>query len=240
MKAMLLAAGLGTRLRPLTDNLPKCMVPVAGTPVLEHNIRWLRSQGVVDLVVNLHYFPEAVTDYCGAGGRFGVQIQYSHEDELLGTAGALGAARRYFEGEERFLVVYADNLIQCKLARLRRFHQQRRAALSMALFWRADVSASGVVNLAEDERVVFFQEKPPPGAVSSHWVNAGLLLCEADVLNLIPAERYSDFGHDLLPAMLSSGMPMYGYRMGKDEALYWIDTLADWERTNRQMEESKR
>ena len=240
MKAILLAAGLGTRLRPLTDNLPKCMVPVAGKPVLERNVAWLRDQGIVDIVVNLHYFAASVTDYFGDGADFGVRIAYSHEAELMGTAGAVWTARQFFDDEERFLVVYADNLIRCDIARLHAQHLSQQAALTMALFWREDVSASGVVNLAEDERIVFFQEKPAPGTASSHWVNAGFLLCEAGVLDLIPAGRYSDFGHDVLPAMLSSGTPMYGYRMGEDESLHWIDTLADLARTNAQMEESER
>jgi len=216
------------------------MVPVAGRPVLEHNICWLRSQGVVDLVVNLHSHPQAVSEYFGDGSRFGVRIQYSYEPELLGTAGAVRAARHFFAGEERFLVVYADNLMRCDLTRLLQFHLRRQAALTMALFWRADVSASGVVNLAKDERIVFFQEKPRPEDVNSHWVNAGLLLCAAGVVDFIPAEGYSDFGHDVLPSMLSSGAPMYGYRMGEGESLYWIDTLADLERTNAQLKESER
>ena len=101
MKAMLLAAGLGTRLRPLTDHIPKCMVPVAGKPVLQRNIEWLRSQGVVDLVVNLHHYPEVVTDYFGDGSAFGVHLHYSYEPELLGTAGALWGAREYFSIRSR-------------------------------------------------------------------------------------------------------------------------------------------
>ena len=96
MKAMLLAAGFGTRLGRLTDQCPKCMVPVAGKPVLQRNIEWLRSQGVVDLVVNLHHYPEVVTDYFGDGSAFGVRLSYSYEPELLGTAGALWGARRFF------------------------------------------------------------------------------------------------------------------------------------------------
>jgi len=228
-KAMLLAAGLGTRLSPLTDNLPKCMVPVAGKPVLQHDVEWLRSRGVVDLVVNLHHCPEAVTDHFGDGSAFGVRIHYSYEPELLGTAGAVWAAHRFFS-QERFLVIYADNLIDCNLNRLYNLHVDSQATLTMALFWRADVSASGVVALEEGGRIVAFKEKPKPEEVLSHWVNAGLLLCEPGVLRFIPPGQSSDFGHDVLPALLAAGEPLYGYTMGPDEGLWWIDTPEDLQR----------
>jgi NDP-sugar pyrophosphorylase family protein len=229
MKAMLLAAGLGTRLRPLTDNLPKCMVAVAGKPVLQHNVEWLRSQGVVDLVVNLHHCPEAVSDHFGDGNALGVCIHYSYEPELLGTAGALWAARQFFF-HERFLVVYADNLIDCDLDRLHNLHTTSQAILTMALFRRADVSASGVVGLEEDGRIVAFKEKPEPEEILSHWVNAGLLLCELGVLRFIPPGQFSDFGHDVLPALLAAGEFLYGYTMGPGEGLWWIDTPEDLQR----------
>lgn len=232
---MLLAAGLGTRLRPLTNSIPKCMVPVAAKPVLQHNVEWLRSWGVVDLVVNLHVHPEAVTDYFGDGGVFGVNIRYSYEPELLGTAGSLAPVQQFF-GDEPFWVVYADNLINCDLSRLFRLHVTKQATLTMALFWRDDVSASGVVGLEDDGRIVTFREKPSPQQVLSHWVNAGLLLCEPGVLQFIPAEHPSDFGHDVLPALLEAGEPMYGYTMGPGEGLYWIDTLADLQRVRSEWE----
>jgi mannose-1-phosphate guanylyltransferase len=230
MKAMLLAAGFGTRLRPFTDHLPKCMVPVAGKPVLQRNIEWLRSQGVVNLVVNLHLYPESVTDYFGDGSAFGVHLEYSYEPQLLGTAGALWGARRFFAAE-RFWVVYADNLVNCSLERMESLHLAHGATLTMGLFWREDVSASGVVRLDDDGRITGFKEKPAAGEVLSNWVNAGIYLCEAKVHQFIPPGRTSDFGHDILPAMLSAGEPIYGYTLGPGETLNWIDTPADLART---------
>ncbi len=231
MKAMLLAAGQGTRLRPLTNEIPKCMLPVGGKPVLQHNIEWLRGHGVVDLVVNLHHLPERVTGYFGDGKAFGVRIQYSPESELMGTAGAIWQAREFFQGE-RFWVVYADNLFDCDLSRIYQNHLSTSAILSMALFWREDVSASGEVDLDEDGRITAFKEKPAPNEVPSHWVNAGLYLCEPEVLEFIPAGKFSDFGKDVLPAMLASGRRLSGYIMGTGESLDWIDTLDDMLRTN--------
>ena len=228
-QAMLLAAGLGTRLRPLTDAMPKCMVPVAGKPVLQHNIEWLRSWGVEDLVVNLHWQPETVTRHCGDGSGLGVRIRYSYEPELLGTAGSVSATRQFFL-RERFWVVYADNLIDCDLQGVNDLHLANRAVLTMVLHWRKDVSASGVVALEEDHRIAAFREKPAPDEALSHWVNAGLFLCEPDVLASVPEGRPSDFGHDVLPAMLAAGERLYGYTMGPDEGLWWIDTPQDLQR----------
>ena len=226
MNAMLLAAGLATRLRPLTDHLPKCMVPVAVKPVLQWNIEWLRSQGIVNLVVNLHHQPEAVVNYLEDGRSFGVTIDYSYESYLLGTAGALWAARRFF-WEESFIVLYADNLINCHLQNLYNLHRRSQAVLTMALFWRDDVRASGMVQINETGRIIAFKEKPHSQEMSSHWVNAGLFICEPRVLQFIPPEKTSDFGHEILPAMLDAGETLYGYTMRPGETLYWIDTPED-------------
>lgn len=226
MKAMLLAAGLGTRLRPLTDRLPKCMVPVVGKPVLQWNIEWLRSQGVLELVINLYRHPEMVTDYFGDGSAFGVHLEYSYEPELLGTAGALWGARRFLSSP-RFWVLYADNLVNCSLERMESLHLAQGATLTMGLFWREDVSASGVVGLNSHGRITGFKEKPAADEVLSHWVNAGIFLCEARVQQFIPPGRISDFGHDVLPAMLVANEPMYGYTLGPAETLHWIDTPED-------------
>lgn len=228
-RAMLLAAGLGSRLRPLTDRLPKCMVPVAGKPVLRRNVEWLRAWGVADLTVNLHHCPEAVTAHFGDGSGLGVRIGYSHEPELLGTAGALDPVRDLF-AREPFWVVYADNLIDCDLGAMQALHVALGAALTMALFWRADVGGSGVAVQDGEGRIVAFREKPSPGEVDSHWVFAGLLLCEPRVLDYIPRSQPCDFGHHVLPAMLAAGERLAGYRMGDGEGLWWIDRPEDLKR----------
>lgn len=227
---MLLAAGLGIRLRPITDRQPKCMVPVAGKAVLQRNIEWLRSYGITEIVINLHHYPEVVTDYFGTGSRFKVNIQYSYEPVLLGTAGALWAASRFFS-QERFLVLYADNLLDCNINSFYTSHLSTETTLSMALFWRQDVSASGVVKVDEAGSIIAFKEKPLPEEVFSNWVNAGLLLCEPKVLEFIPPAQPSDFGHDILPALLAAGEKLSGYLMQPEESLYWIDRPEDLART---------
>ena len=120
---MLLAAGRGTRLRPMTETVSKCMVEIAGKPVLEHNVEWLREFGVTDIVINLHYLPETVMNHFGDGSRFGVRITYSHEPELLGTAGAVKKVAAFFDAP--FFVWYGDNLSTCRLDRLREFHEAK-------------------------------------------------------------------------------------------------------------------
>ncbi|HEV3153081.1 MAG TPA: nucleotidyltransferase family protein [Candidatus Baltobacteraceae bacterium] len=231
---MILAAGEGSRLRPLTLTRPKPMIPVAGTPILEYNVRLLAEHGVRDLTINLHHQPEVITEYFGDGSRFGVKIRYSYEPELLGTAGAVAAVRDLFE--EDFLLVYGDNLSDCNLTALLELHFDRRAALTMALYRREDPQASGIVGVDDDGRVTQFLEKPRPDQVFSNWVNAGYLAISPSVAGAIPSGRPSDFGRDVFGALLDAGRPVYGYRM--TEQLWWIDSLADYERTQRQFEDA--
>lgn len=225
VKAMLLAAGSGTRLRPLTERVPKCMVPVWGKPVLQHNIEWLARHGVTDLVINLCHLPEVVMDHLGDGGRWGVRIIYSVEKEPLGTAGGVKNVERFFN--RSFFVWYGDNLSTCDLDRLFRFHREKGGLATIVLFHRQDPTASGIVGLDENDRITRFLEKPKPDQVFSHWVNAGIFVLEPEVLKAIPPEGPSDFGRDIFPALLAQGTALYGYRMSPDEGLWWIDTPED-------------
>jgi mannose-1-phosphate guanylyltransferase len=234
-RAMLLAAGEGTRLRPFTETVPKCMLPVAGKPVLEHNIEWLRKFGVTNLVINLHYLPEAVTNHFGDGNGWGVRINYSTEPELLGTAGAVRNAAHFFD--DAFFVWYADNLSTCRLDRLWELHRARGGIATMALHHRDDPTKSGIVGLDETDRIVRFLEKPEREQVFSHWVNAGILLLEPEAIDSIPTRGASDFGRDVFPALLDAGATLIGYRMASDEGLWWIDTAADFKRVQSTLSE---
>jgi NDP-sugar pyrophosphorylase family protein len=226
MKAMLLAAGLGTRLYPLTADRPKCMVAVAGREVLVRNIEWLRDNGVRDLVVNLHYHPEVVVESIGDGSRLGVDVAYSRENALLGTAGGVLAARPLI-GDDTFLVVYADNLFDLSLDGVLDGHRRLGAQATMLLLEREDVSSSGVAVLNDDGWVTDFQEKPPPGTERSHWVNAGLLVCEPQVFDEIPLTVPSDLSLDVLPGMARRERGLRGHRLGSGDRVMWIDTMDD-------------
>jgi len=234
MKAMILAAGRGTRLAPLTGALPKCMIPIGGMPVLEHTLIRLRGHGVGEVVINLHHQPDVIPAYFGDGSRWGMRITYSLEDDLLGTAGGVKHAAWFFDGP--FLVVYGDNLSTCDLSRLARHHRDRGAMATMALYWRSDPTSSGIAELDAHDRIVRFVEKPRSEEVFSNWVNAGIYVLTPEILDLIPAGQPCDFGREVFPRMLAEGRALCGYRMQGNEGLWWIDTPADLARVQQAFE----
>jgi len=224
-KAMLLAAGQGTRLAPLTDDTPKSMIRVGGRPLLEYTVTWLRRYGVREVVINLHHLPEAVTGYFGDGSRWDLRITYTHEPDALGTAGGVKNAADFFDGP--FFVWYGDNLSTCRLDRLWEFHRAQGGLATIALYQREDPSQSGILDLDARHRISRFLEKPKPNEVFSHWVSAGIFVLDPEVLLAIPGGRPVDFGRDVFPALLAQGRPLYGYRMAEDERLWWIDRPED-------------
>jgi len=228
LKAMILAAGSGTRLMPLTALTPKPMLPIDGRPLLQHVVEYLVRSHVDHIVINLHHHPEVITNHFGDGHKWGVDIVYSYESQLLGTAGAVKKVSAIFN--EPFLVVYGDNLTNCKLDQLAKSHARNEASVTVALYRRNDVSESGVAELEGTDRIVRFVEKPRSTDVTSTWVNAGILMLQPEVLEMIPEERVCDFGRDVLPNLLVMGKRIYGYRMTTGEHLSWIDTPEDYKR----------
>jgi NDP-sugar pyrophosphorylase family protein len=211
MKAFILAAGLGTRLRSLGLDLPKVMVPIGGQPLLQHHLEFLRTQGVTEFIVNLHYLPEKITGYFGDGSKFGVNITYSPEPELLGTAGGV----KKMEAALRtgtFLVIYGDNLMRFELAPLLAFHRARQAVATVALFASPEPWTGGVVETAPDGRVRRFVEKPDRKEISTNLINAGIYLLEPAVLDAIPAGQFCDFGKNVFPSLLAAGQPVYAMK----------------------------
>jgi NDP-sugar pyrophosphorylase family protein len=225
IKAMILAAGRGDRLRPLTDRMPKCMVPIGGKPLLEHTIEWLAQCGVTDVIINLFHLPHVVMDHFQDGHRWGIRIEYSIEDHPLGTAGGVRNAAWFFDGP--FFLWYGDNLSRCDLKRLNLFHRNKGGSASIALYQRDDVSQSGIVGIDGDDRIVGFLEKPRSDQVFSNLVNAGIYLLDPRIFDWIPKEGASDFALDVFPAMLANGQAMYGYRLSQKEELWWIDRPED-------------
>lgn len=227
-QALLLTAGRGTRLRPLTETVPKCMVPLAGKPLLEHTIERLRDYGIKQIVINLHYLPEVVPAYFGDGKGWGVELSYTPEAELLGTAGSVKKMAAHFD--EPFLVCYGDNLSTCRLDRLWQQHKARGGVATIALHEREDPTQSGIVGMDDDGRITRFLEKPRPEQVFSHWVNAGIFVLDPSVLDAIPASGAFDFGRYVFPKLLAEDARLYGYKMASDEGLWWIDTPTDLQR----------
>jgi NDP-sugar pyrophosphorylase family protein len=224
MNAMILAAGKGTRLYPMTETLAKPMVPIGGTPVLEHTVRWLRDHGVRRLAVNLHHRPESVRGHFGDGSRFGVEIRYSEESELLGTAGGVKRIESFFE--DPFLVVYGDVLTDLDLGALVAFHRTvgSVAHATLALDRRPDAAQGGVVELDADHRIQRFVEKPRPDEIRSPWVNSGVMVLDRALLARIPAGRFSDFGREVLPEWVVGGIRSTAGRCRKGRSSSTIST----------------
>ncbi|HSP45436.1 MAG TPA: nucleotidyltransferase family protein [Chthoniobacterales bacterium] len=234
MRALILAAGEGQRLRPLTKDVPKPMVTVAGRPVLEHNVRLLARHGITEIVMNTHHRPASIVNHFGDGADFGVRITYSHESSALGTAGALLPVRNMLSST--FLVLYGDNLTTCNISVLAEFHRSKAGLATLAVFQRENPAAGGIVSIGDDDRIVRFVEKPPPDQIFSPWVNAGIMVCEPRILDAIPP-GVSDFGKDVLPELIRTGESLFAYRMsGTGERLWWIDSPEDYARTKSEVQ----
>ena len=228
MKALILAAGEGTRLRPLTLTQPKPMVPIGDRPLLAITVGMLRRYGITDLAINLHYLPQAITDYFGDGSRFGVEITYSHERVLLGTVGAAKQLAVFLD--ETFLVIYGDVLTNLDYGRLVAFHQARRAALTLSLYRVDNPTEVGLVGIDAEGRITRFLEKPRPEEVFSDLANSGVLVCEPSILSYVPQGTFYDFGHHLLPQLLAAGERVYGLPLAEDEYLIDIGSPEKYQR----------
>jgi NDP-sugar pyrophosphorylase family protein len=252
VKAMILAAGEGTRLRPLTLDRPKPMLPLGGKPLLEHLLRWLHSYGVCQIAINLHHQPEAITSHFGDGHRFGVSITYSYEEQLLGTAGAVKRVQSFFD--ETFVVVYGDVFTNLDLSRLIHFHNAHREEgmrdgtagaavgspdpfLTLALYRVDNPSSCGLAEVDDRGRVTRFVEKPSPEEVFTNMANAGVVVLEPGVLEHIPPATFCDFGRDLFPRLLERAIPLYGCPLRDGEFLIDIGTPASYRRAQERYRE---
>ena len=209
MKAVVMAGGFGTRLRPLTAHLPKPLVPVGNVPVMEHMVRLLKRHGFADLCVLLYFLPDTITSYFGDGGRWGVNITYVTPPADLGTAGAVKFA--VGDSEEPVLVVSADVLTDIDLAKASAFHKGRGAEATMVLTRVELPLAYGIVITDEEGRVLRFLEKPAWGEVFTDTINTGIYLLEPSVFRAIPVGRPYDFGKELFPALLAGGRALWGH-----------------------------
>jgi mannose-1-phosphate guanylyltransferase / phosphomannomutase len=217
MKAVVMAGGEGTRLRPLTSNQPKPMVPIVGKPCMEHIIELLRDHGMTDVIVTVAFLPQAIRGYFGNGDSLGVEIEYSVEESPLGTAGSVRLASGKLD--ETFLVISGDALCDVDLTRLLEFHREKGSAVTIGLKSVDNPLEFGIVVTDEDGRVERFLEKPSWGQVFSDTINTGIYVIEPEVLRHIPDDRPYDFSKELFPLLLEMGRPMYGYVMDG----YWQD-----------------
>jgi mannose-1-phosphate guanylyltransferase / phosphomannomutase len=212
-----MAGGEGTRLRPLTSNQPKPMVPIVGKPCMEHILELLRAHGLNDVIVTVAFLPQAIRGYFGAGDTLGMQIGYSVEESPLGTAGSVRHAARQLD--ETFVVISGDALCDVDLSALIEFHKERGAAVTIGLKSVDNPLEFGIVVTDDEGRVERFLEKPSWGQVFSDTINTGIYVLEPEVLNHVPTDRPYDFAKELFPYLLEMGRPIYGFKLDG----YWQD-----------------
>jgi len=220
MKAMILAAGFGARLRPLTQTVPKPMVPVLNRPLLECTIELLRSANVRDVAVNVHHLPEQIIAHFGDGSKFGVNLHYSREEVILGTAGGIKAVQGFL-GDGTFLVINSDIIVDIDLNRVLEFHRERGSCLTLVVREDGSPKKYDPIEIQEDGRIVHFV-----GASSMNIPDntrrvmfTGIQIMEPEIFSHIPAGKFCGTTEDVFPEMIREGLPVFGY-LHKD---YWID-----------------
>jgi mannose-1-phosphate guanylyltransferase len=231
MRAFVMAAGMGTRLSPITDHVPKPLVPVANRPTLEYLLARLPAAGVTEVAINLHHHGDAVRAAFGDGSRIGLHIHWSYEPELLGTAGGAGPVANFLrETGEPFLVLSGDGLHAIDLGALVQRHRAAQAVGTLTVLEIDDPSRFGVCVLDDDDLITEFQEKPALAEARSRSASCGVYCFEPQVLDRLPPGRFYDWARDVLPAMLADGDRLAAYRTDA----YWSDigTVADLLRAN--------
>jgi mannose-1-phosphate guanylyltransferase len=229
MRAMVLAAGLGTRLRPITYAMPKPMVPVLNRPVMEHILLLLGRHGFEQTIANLHWFPDLIEDHFGDGSRLGVELAYSREEQLLGTSGGVRNAAGFLG--DSFLVISGDALTDIDLTAMREFHESHDGIATLATKRVEDTSQFGVAITGADGRIQGFQEKPDPAEALSDLANCGIYMFRSEIFDFFPApgtseaagpddpEGFADWAMDVFPRLLEGDVPFYSHEI---EA-YWND-----------------
>lgn len=217
MKAMILAAGVGSRLDPLTRHIPKPMVPIVNRPVMEHIVELLSRHGIKEIMVNLHYLADQIENYFKDGKKWGVKINYSREDRLWGDAGSVKRCEEFFD--DTFVVIGGDDLADIDISRIARIHKEKKALATIALSLVDDPSEYGIALLNERGRITRFLEKPRGEVIFSNTANTGVYILEPQVLELVPRGVAYGFGNNVFPMLLEQRTRFYGYLTSS----YWRD-----------------
>lgn len=218
MKAVIMAGGQGTRLRPLTSNQPKPMLPVVNRPIMEHIVELLRRHGFTDTIGTIQFLGSLIRSYFGTGEDLGVHITYATEETPLGTAGSVKNAEDELR-DDTFVVISGDALTDIDLTDLVRFHKEKGSMATLCLKSVPNPLEFGIVITHEDGSIERFLEKPNWGQVFSDTINTGIYVLEPEVFDYIPEDTVYDFSHDLFPMLLDKGLPLYGYVAEG----YWCD-----------------
>ena len=229
MRAMVLAAGLGTRLRPITNAMPKPMVPVLNRPVMEHILRLLHANGFTEAIANLHWFPETIEGRFGDGSGLGIELSYSREERLLGTSGGVRNAAEFLG--DSFLVISGDALTDIDLRAMAEFHESHDGIATLATKRVTDTSQFGVAITDDAGRIQGFQEKPPAAEALSDLANCGIYMFRSAIFDYFPEPGtsgaasaddppgFADWAMDVFPALLASDVPFYSHEIDR----YWND-----------------
>ncbi|MBK6291940.1 MAG: NTP transferase domain-containing protein [Candidatus Kapabacteria bacterium] len=208
-KAVIMAGGFGTRLRPLTMSIPKPMVPVANRPMMEHIVELLKRHGIRDVVSLLYFQPEHITEFFGEGTAHDISMRYMLAEADFGTAGSVKNAESFLD--ERFIIISGDVLTDIDIEKAVAFHEERGAMATIVLTRVPQPLQYGIVMTDDNGRITRFLEKPSWGEVFSDTINTGIYILEPDVMDLIPPKTEFDFSKDLYPLMLQKGLPLFGY-----------------------------
>lgn len=235
-KAVIMAGGFGTRLRPLTMTIPKPMVPILNSPMMEHIVNLLHKHGIKEVVSVLYFQPEKITQYFEDGSQHGIHMEYVQAQADYGTAGSVKNAYKFLD--ERFIIISGDVLTDFDLTKAIEFHIEKQSKATILLTRVPAPLQYGIVMTSEDGKITRFLEKPSWGEVFSDTINTGIYILEPEVLELIPYREEFDFSKDLFPLMLKKEMPLYGYIADG----YWKDVgnldeymLGQWDALNNQV-----
>ena len=236
-KAMILAAGEGTRLHPLTQWTPKALLHIREIPLIQYTLAWLKGHGISEVAINLHHAGDKIRAFLGCGSKFGVRIHYSPEKELLGTAGGAKKMEEFFDST--FLVVYGDILTDFNLSAMTDFHKQKKSLVTLALFKASNPWEVGNVEVNRQGKLLSFKEKPPRGSESSNLSSGGIYVFKKEILDYIPSHGYCDFGYDIFPKLLALHLPVYGYVLKTKDYLIDIGTTDKYRKANEDVETGK-
>jgi NDP-sugar pyrophosphorylase family protein len=227
MQAVILAGGIGTRMRPLTYIMPKVMLPIGGKPMLEHTINYLKNYGFSEFIVCVAYLKTRIMDYFKGGENLGVDIQFAEADMPLGTAGQLKTAEKTISG--RFLAMNGDIITSLNIRKLIEYHEERRGVGTIALKKFEIAVPYGHIEVDNTYRITKFEEKPKLSILA----NAGIYIFEPRLFDYIPADQTASLERETFPAMLSKGETFKGYY----EEAYWADvgTMTDFERVDKEL-----
>jgi NDP-sugar pyrophosphorylase family protein len=214
MKAIILSAGKGERLQPITNTIPKPMVPINSMPLLEYNILLCKKHGIKDIAINTSHLPEKIKDFFGNGEKWGVNIHYSYEPELLGTSGALNNFRELLD--ETFIIIYGDNLTDIDLTKMEEHHKNKNSIITLALRkMPKDYKTQSLLFADDNLKLTKFYEKPTDEEVESlsrefKLINSGIYICEPEILNHVPS-GFSDFARNIFPELIKNQKNIFGF-----------------------------